>query len=230
MSVNFNLEMLEYRILTHDSVGDASLVSLHSKAYEFWKSTWKKIFTDIGSPEIWSGDDYFRQTYIPVITYNDEVVALHCSTIFWMQNPCLRDLKYFSAFNKNVTDWIEENNLNNFMSMEFLSVHKNWRFKESGFSFAEILIGLASKLLELKKYEAALGISVKAAKITEKSQKLNYSLLTEEAFRGNLICDVIGLLPSDHVHPDAATREVIDYLWKNKINSKNNENNFLIAA
>jgi hypothetical protein len=226
----FDLKKLKYTILTQESVKDPALYNLYCEAYEFWKKTWKNIFTKVGSPEAWSGDDFFRQDFIPVIMYDGKIIALHCSTVFFLKNPCLKDIKYFSIFSSQINEWMDKNKVQDLMSMEFLSVAKEWRVTRSGLSFAEILIGLGSKIVKLNNIDAAIGVSVKAAKITEKASKLNYSVISNEARRGNLICDVIGLIPDAHKHPDIQARAMIEYLWEDRIGEVNINSNSLLKA
>jgi len=217
------LEKLKYTILDKDkALLSPESADLYNNVYRYWKKTWRDILIKAGSPQTWSADDFFRQTFIPVVTYGDEIVAANCSTIFDLRSECLKDMKYFSIFNQNVYTWLENHRVQKLMTMEFLSVQEKWREQHVGFSFAEVLIGLGSKIIEEHGLCAAIGISVKAAKITEKSSRLAYELVTDDVERGMIPCDVVCLdAKKSAPHQDAQTNKIINFLWENKNDFKN---------
>jgi|GEM_PF-3011603 len=216
----FSVDKFKYSILDKNNVfGDSHATDLYNDVYRYWKKTWQKILLEAGSPQTWSADDFFRQNYINVITFENEIVAANCSTVFNLKSSCVRDTKYFSIFNQKVYDWLENNHTEKLMTMEFLSVAEKWRESSMGFSFAEVLIGLGSKMLEEQNLCAAVGVSVKAAGITRKSSCHNYSLVTDDVERGRLPCDVICLnSKSIQRHQDEKVATIIDALWQNKNN------------
>ena len=222
--MDLNIKDFDYTVLDTNSCLDTSFKKLYLEVYGFWKETWKGIFTKVGSPEAWVADDFSRQHYIPVITYKGELVATHYYTVFDLRDPSVVDMRYFSIFPENAKNFVFGGELNKVMSMEFLSVHREWRKKALGFSAAEALISLGFNLLREKNIDAALGVAVKTAGVDKMAEKLSCSVLAENIKRGELVCDLFAREKSNIArHPDREVQDIIDYLWNNRIYSNEKE-------
>lgn len=218
------INKFKYTILYKDNVLNSNSYGLYCNVYDFWKRTWKTIFENVGSPTAWNADDFLRQDLIPVITYEDQIVATHYYTLFDLRNPSVMDIRYFSIFSNEARKWVFENKFSSVMSMEFLSVSTDWRKKSLGFSFAEVLIALGFKLMLEQQQPAAVGVAVKVAGVDEMAKKLNCSLIDREVKRGNLVCDIMAQTQRGvKDHPDSRVQEIIESLWKNRIYSESNQ-------
>jgi hypothetical protein len=214
--MEFDPRLLQYKVLDKTSLHSADK-ELYSRAYAFWKQTWQKIFTDVGSPEAFWADDFYRQDYVPVITYDGQITAAHFYTVFDFDHPAVKDHRYFSIFTPFAMKWVEREQPSRVMSMEFLTVHPEWRKKDLGFSMAEVLISLGLKLMKEKDVQVAVGVAVKAAGVEKMAQKLSCQLIAQEVKRGNLVCDIMGQTPSRlKPHPDDKVNALIEDLWARK--------------
>ena len=209
----------KYVILEKNGITSSPYLHEYTQAYLFWKKTWKTIFNDVGSPEAFLIDDFYRQDLIPAIIFRNQVIACHLSTVFDFKNPVVKEMRYFSIFD-GALDWVQRNSAEKVLSIEFLAVHPNWRNQGKGFSFAETLISLAFELMKQKQIGAAVGVTVKAAKVDEMARDLSCAVLSKGVKRGNLICDIMGQT-LDNVHPPRSRQvvEFVEYLWSHHENS-----------
>ena len=215
--MNDEFKDLNYRILNTRSVLGSPDEPLYNQVYDFWKNTWKTIFEKVGSPEAWLADDFYRQDYIPVLTYRDEIVAAHYYTVFDTRDPSLKDLRYFSIFPQSSIDWLDSNQFSKIMSMEFLTVAKNWRKGSGNISFAEVLIALGFNLMIEQNFDASVGVAVKGTGVDLMAQRLNCDLLTEDIKRGNLQCCLVAQTADNVIkHPDFVSAALIKHLWENR--------------
>ena len=192
---------------------------LYKNVYHLWKTTWKKVFGDVGSPDHFSPDDFYRQDIIPVICYEDEPIAAHFYTLFHMENPAALDHHYFDIFPEESLMKLQQSQSKRLMSMEYLTVAPGFRKSVMGFSLAEVIGTLGVRLLKEIHYDAALGVAVKAATVDKMATKVGFDFLGRNVGRGNLVCDIV-IKHLDTVrapfHPDHKTDEYIQNLWAHR--------------
>lgn len=212
-----------YKVLSGKMLPGSPNFELYKNVYKLWFKTWKKAFNDVGSPEAFSPDDFYRQDLIPVIAYKTEPIAAHFYTMFHTENPAAMDHHYFDIFSDKTLNILKSNDSKRLMSLEYLTVNPFYRKSTIGFSLGEVISALGCKLLKEISYDAALGVAVKAAKVDKMALKLGFDILDNQAKRGNLVCDIVvkySKTVHKNTHPDIIVNDFINYLWDNQTNSE----------
>lgn len=206
-----------YRILSKNNLDNPDDLQDFKEAYLFWETIWKTIFTKVGSADVFSYDDFYRQDYIPIIKHNGSIVAAHYYTVFDARNPSIYKTKYFSIYDSNVWDWIHARSPKKLMSMEFLAVHPVFRKQNTGFSIAEVMIQLGLLLMGELKVDVSVGSAVQAAGVDQMAINLNATLITKDVKRGNLICSLLVQdLAGIRNHPNPEVDQFINELWERR--------------
>lgn len=215
-----NAKDFSYLILEKEGITSSAQLDWYRKSFEMWKSTWKNIFEQVGSPQAYQIDDFFRQDLIALITQGDEIVGAHLYTKFDLQNPAVPEMRYFSIFDERAMAKVRQDGKQGAMSMEFLMVNPKWRNNGAGFSFAEVLIALAFEVMASENLGVALGVAVKAAKVDQLAIGLHCEVIARDAKRGNLVCDIVSQTPARmRPHRNPETQAFITGLWNKRIYS-----------
>lgn len=213
-----NLKHFSYKVLSKNYLSRSEDLEDYEKAYRFWHSTWKDVFTSVGSPEALVVDDFYRSDFIPVIKYEGQVVGSSCHTVFNMVNPCLKEMRYFSIFTPEAHEWIAGHSPSLTMSMEFLCVHREYSKKYLGFSLAEVLLQLSFNLMVEKDIDLTLGVAVRAAGVDKLTQNLGGAVIGRDVKRGNLSCDLVANSKNTVLanHPDWNVDQFIKRMWQER--------------
>lgn len=222
--VRKKIEKAKYIVLTGKMAPHSEHFDLYKNVYKLWTATWTKAFAAVGSPESFSPDNFYRQDYIPVIAYNDQPIAAHFYTLFYLDNPASIDHSYFEIFSESALQQLKAKQVQSLLSLEYLSVDPAYRKSAIGFSVAEVLSGLCCRFLKEVNCDAGLGVAVKAARIDKMAKNLGFELLDSDARRGNLVCDIVVKYSETvgaGVHPDPLVNSFVDSLWNNYVNFEN---------
>lgn len=79
------IKQCQYIILPGKCPADFARKDLYNKAFDYWKSFWQTFFNENNLAHSGYADDFFRQDFIPVFLYKDEIVAMHLYTLFDFQ-------------------------------------------------------------------------------------------------------------------------------------------------
>ncbi len=210
------LDGVRYVFLTGKMSPDSQYFELYKNVYKLWSQTWKKAFTDVGSPEAYSADDFYRQDIIPVIAKGNEPLAAHFYTFFHTENPAAMDHHYFEIFPPSLIQRLKSQGVRSLMSMEYLTVNYHYRRSVVGFSLAEVLVSLGARVMQESEVDGAVGVAVKAAGVDQLASKMNYRLEVDNVQRGSLQCCIMSGITGQNeigVHPDPVIGKFIDQLW-----------------
>jgi hypothetical protein len=178
-----------------------------------------QVFNEVGSPQAWSADNFFRGDYIPIIKYDGRVVAFFVATQYPLQNSIINEHSYFSIFPNSAVEELQKRKIKTLMSYEFLSVIDPRLRKENlGFSIAPVLGMLGQRLRDSLGCEAAIGVARKQNKIDQGAVEIGGVSLAPEVKRGNLICQIMAFFPElDKIYPDPRVVSLADYLWDTRV-------------
>ena len=218
---NFDLNKMQYVVLPGKFYSDSPFIELQNKVYKFWKNIWKDVFTEVGSPNSLVPDDFLRQDLISTILYDNEVIACHLYTLFNIDQDVTLDHRYFSIFPNDVIDMFKKRNAKQLMSIEFLTVHPEWRKTSGlGMSFGFVMRELTARIINQSGTDVAVAPARKQNKVDELAYKFGFECLKQNVSRGNLHCDLIGLYPENaKFSENQNVLNVANFLWSNKIDS-----------
>jgi hypothetical protein len=204
---------LKYVILPGKFAPDFPDVELHNGTYQLWQSVWKDVFTEAGNPAALVADDFLRQDYIGALHHNRQVIGCHLYTLFNIDQMAAINNRYFSIFPREIIDGFRERNAKYLMTMEFLTVHPEWRKASLG----PVLINLGINILKTIGADAAIGPARKKTKVDQMCNKFGFDCVKPNVSRGNLDCDLVALFPRNiKTYPETAVVTLANSLWNRK--------------
>lgn len=214
-----SIQNLEYVVMPGKVSPGFRALELHNETYNLWRNVWKDVFTEAGNPTALVADDFLRQDFICTLHRNGEVVACHLYTIFNMEQNVSLDHRYFSIFPKNIIDLFRAKKATHLMSMEFLTVHPEWRKNSTaGMSLGPILTHLGVNVFRTLNMDAAIAPARKKMKVEQMAAKFGFECLQPNVSRGNLDCDLIALFPQNiKTYPEEIVVDAAEILWANKL-------------
>ncbi len=208
----------ELVLLPGKCLPDGMHSELYDRVYNVWKETWVKVFTDVGSPQAWNADTFFRCDLIPVILHKGKIAAFFVATVYPLQPAVLKDHSYFSIFTKSATDTLRKRGVRNVMSYEYMTVLPDWRKAPLGFSLGAVLGELGLKIRDELGCDAGVGVARIQNKVDQLAHAIGGFTLEKEARRGNLICEVVGFLKeNDRPYPQTSVHDLVVKLWNNRV-------------
>jgi hypothetical protein len=113
---------------------------------------------------------------------------------------------------------LKNKNVKTAMSLEFLTVNPDWRKSKTGVSFAQLLVGIATKVQKHLNIDASIAISRSDVKVTQMGDGLGWDVIIPNVEMHTKKCDLIALFNHKiEDYPDPAIREHIEYFWNNRI-------------
>ncbi len=208
----------ELILLPGKCLPDGMHSELYDQLYRVWKETWVKVFTEVGSPQAWNADTFFRCDLLPVILHNGKIAAFFVATVYPLQPAVLSDHSYFSIFSKSATEKLRKHGVRNVMSYEYMTVLPAWRKVPLGFSLGAVLGELGLKIRDELHCDAAVGVARLQHKVDQLAHAIGGFTLEKEARRGNLICEVVGFLKeNDRPYPQTSVHDLVVELWEKRV-------------
>jgi hypothetical protein len=204
---------------------------LYEQVYDAWKKTWIEVFTEVGSPEAFNSDSFFRAHLVPVILHKGQIAAFYVANVYSLQSSWLRDHSYFSIFSEEARENLRSHGVRNVMSYEFMTVLPHWRKSSTGFSLAGLLAELGLRVRDDLACDAAVGVARLENKVNEIARCVGAFTLDKNARRGNLVCEIVGLLKAtDRPFPDARVHNLCVHLWNRRVQVNKFGNNTSTTA
>lgn len=198
MDTQYDAQKFEYVILPGKNCPRSS-IDLYDKAFDFWLHFWTDVFIQNGSDEKPDPDTFFRQDFVPIITYEGQVAALHLYSIFDLLSKSIFSQSYLAGnFSVTYFEQIRKMQIGRVMTMESLSVHPDFRKRKVGFSLASLLGSLGQKVFsELTDCEAIICPARVDNKVTEIAAELGFQTIVSGVSLYNTPVDLILCRQSD---------------------------------
>jgi hypothetical protein len=214
------LSQLQYIILPGRCLPGYAHLDLHNQVYEYWKNFWREVYGSANALDSFNPDDFFRQDYIPVIMWKNNVVAMHLYTFFNFNQKSATDHHYFEFFNQTYLASLRSKEINHAMSMEYLTVDPNWRRKNIGIAMGEVLVGTGLKLMNTTFAQAAIAPARKDVPAADFAYTFNFTCIEPSVICRNFECDLVaGFRDLTREHPEDHMQQLIQNLWDNRIDT-----------
>jgi hypothetical protein len=182
-------------------------VKLLNRAYDLWYSNFTDILNE--SSEELKPDYFYRCKYVSVLYDQDIIKAMCLHNVFDFGASGVSELDYFKPLNPFLKESFLKEKIR-ILSVEWVLVNPELRARFTKVQYADIIMGLAFKVLSDSGLDAAMGFSrtdLKADLVAEKFGTKKLDLIK----RHNIECGVMLLRKNDLVkHPFKKTQEVID--------------------
>lgn len=185
----------------------------HNLAYQLWKDSWQKTYSDLKTAAKLKADDFTRQNIVSVLYDGNEAVALMLHSHYNLDLEAIRDHSYFSSYPAEIVNRLRAEGHSNVLSFEYLTLSSKWRKTVVDAPVAKILSGLSVKIVE------ALGISAIAVTRVDRGVNQIFSefgarLLVPNLTMHNVAVDLMKLDCHDiQPGPDAEVTELVELLW-----------------
>ena len=120
-------------------------LELYNKTYQFWKSVYETVYSESNHPQSLSPDNFVIQDKIVSLASGEEVIGCILFSFHGTKAKVSTEIKYFSELPFKFTSLVPEFSQKNFMLMESLTVHPEWRKSKSGLPLADYLLGFAMR-------------------------------------------------------------------------------------
>ncbi|MCB0365645.1 MAG: hypothetical protein H6624_04430 [Bdellovibrionaceae bacterium] len=144
----------QYLILPTRLEKGSSLAPLQNEIYNLFSMVHGPVTHDSIS-----GDTFLRNEVCTGIFVNQKAVACHQYCFFNLETNAATASKYFQSISKISWDFFKDHNLTYVMSLEYLTVHPDFRKSKSGVSFAGVLGSLATMYMRERNADAGTAIS-----------------------------------------------------------------------
>lgn len=190
----------------------------YARLYDFWLEGWNSIMQKLDGTAM--TPEQLIDKDVAISLWDDEGPAgLICSTYFpnrfpWTAHP------YFSMYSKEYLVMLQREGINHMWTMQWIYVSRRMSAKNTGISFASVLIGLLLKYCEEASRGAAQCAAITMARADVPAAKLardwGAKLLNQVGLH-NVPCEELYTPGFKHVHEDPSMNELVRHLWQQKI-------------
>lgn len=209
-----NLNDLEYYLLP-STTPPLEHLEIHDKAYAFWKSLWLGVFEQLRFDASGLDQDFTRQDVIACITHAGEPIGMHLYTFFAIGSAAARAHPYMTAnYPEIFFAKLKQMGVRYAMSMEYMTVHPDWRKKSCEVHIGSVLGGLAIRVMEQYGMEAAIAPARRDHKVNEIAYSFGGDCVVANVMNHNVACDLVAFVRGrTHPHESEKIREAEDLLW-----------------
>lgn len=203
----------QYVILPTHLDKSSSLVPLQNEIFSLFAS----VHGAVTNGAI-SGDNFLRNQIATAILVDAQPVAVHQYCFFDLHTTAARASRYFKPLGEASWRFLEQNQLRYVMSLEFLTVHPEYRKSIIGFSLADTIIALGLQLMLERGGDAGTAISRTDVKVDRSGRDAGF-----ETIEPNL--DIYGYNCSFQVvrrgnvriHPNPEVARLAEVLWQRRL-------------
>ena len=193
--------------------GASGAAERHDHAYQLWKDSWQKTYSDLKTSSKLKADDFTRQDIISILYDGDEAVSLMLHTRYNLELEAVRDHSYLSSYPAEVVSRLRAEGHSSLLSFEYLTLSPKWRKTVVGAPVAKIISGLSVKIVE------ALGVS--AIAVTRVDRGVNQifgdfgaRLLVSNLTMHNVSVDLMKLDYRDiRPGPEPEVNQLVEFFW-----------------
>lgn len=209
---------LRYILLPGKCRPSFNRTDLYNKTYLYWKEFWTEVLRSLHSVQSMTGDDFLRQDVIGVVVSGEEIVGMHLYNFFCFDYEAHRDHSYLKTnYPEPFFESLQEFNAQYVMSMEYLTVSPSWRKSITGYSMANVLVGLGLNVLKDKGADAFIAVARNDLKISQLGFEFGARSVIANIIKHNVSCDLLTGL-SNEVRPakDEKVRSIVNQLWESR--------------
>ncbi len=215
--MEFNASEFKYTILPARFCAKQYL-PLYDQAFKFWYDNWTKVFRDIQAEKTVNADDFFRQDFIPVITYREHLVAIHLYTLFDFRTEAVLQHSYVKTnFNNEFVGACRERGLEKMMSMESIFANPDFRKSKTGINFPRLMASLGQKIFtEHTDAQAIFAPARVDLKVSASVQPIGFEVLQPGVILNNVPVDFI-ICMRDKIQPPPDDEQLfVQRLWRGR--------------
>lgn len=193
-------------------------LEVHNKAFTLWMDIWKEVFKGLGFDDSKLEDDFIRQDLIACICDGDQPVALHLFTFFSLDSKAARSHAYMKQFPEIFFEKLKRKNIRNVMSIEYMTVHPEWRKGKLPVHLGSVLAGLTFNVMKLYGLDACIAPARRDFKVHELAYLYGGEPIISNVLSHNVPCDFLACINGKILeHPSEEVRGAIGQLWSGRV-------------
>lgn len=230
MNKDFQLDKLRYILLPAKRPIRQHL-NLHNETFLLWRKVWGQVFDVLKFDTSHLEDDFMRQDVIAVICYENTPIAIHLYTSMSIESIAARSHSYLKQYPEEFFAKLESKRVKNIMSLEYMTVHPDWRKGKFPVHIGSILVGLAFQLMDILQVDASIAPARRDHKVHEIAYAFGAEPILEDVLNHNISCDLLACFPENrHPHADKNIQNLVNFLWENRENFVTEEKNTKIQS
>lgn len=164
-SENLKIEELNYHLLPSKRRKNAIYSDIQDSIFNFWVRQWASVFNKSGSPKKGWEDHFLRQDLVAAVSTKTEIIG--CVLFTFYNTKALSSLKseYFSYINQCSLDFLNERQMEDVMSVEYLTVDHRFSQNSLKLSFGKLLVTMAAYVAEEHCMDGILGMPISTTKV-----------------------------------------------------------------
>jgi hypothetical protein len=196
-------------------------VPLHDKVFEFWMGSLREAFRATNNDESGLHDEFLRQDWITCLCAGEEVVATLLLSRFTLDADAASSFRYLT---ENYTELyfrkLKKEGVRFLISMQYLTVHPDWRKRKQSISIAPALPALARFVQAERNSDALIGVARRDVKVNEQIYSLGGKCVVANVDSHNTPCDLIAIYAKDPAqYPSPELRELVEHLWRHRVDA-----------
>ena len=189
--------------------------ALHDTAYRLWHGVWTQTFSRLGLDSAGLAGEFVRQDLVACLVHEQTPIAVHLYSFFNVQAKASKEHPYLSGnYPEMYFTRLATLGVRTVMSMEYMTVHPEFRKGSSNLHVGAVLAGLALTTLKNFGADAAIAPARRDHKVHELAHAFGGESLISNVLNHNVPCDLL-LCRNEQLkpHSDAALQGLIDRLW-----------------
>lgn len=188
-------------------------IALMNSVYSSWKKVFGEVVESVGGAL--DPDDFFRCDSILAISSGSELIAFCNLTFFDLRLSSSLEHHYIKALDADLPKRLMAEGFQRLLAVEYLTVHPEWRRKDPGISWLEILTSLSVKIMDGSSADAVIGTPRIDLKVPDACRLLDSRDIQEPIMKMNYSCAVI--LVEKQIHrkfKNPVTEKYVQHLLK----------------
>jgi len=217
MTIESSLSQLRYLLLPSANP-PPELLELHDKTFLLWREVWTETLAKLEFKSENLAEEFVRQDIVACIASGNEPVAIHLYSFFATDSLAARKHGYLSSnYPELFFAKLAKEKVRHVMSMEYMTVHPEWRKHKAALHVASALGGLGLRVAGHFGAQATIAPCRRDHKIHEMAYLHGGEPVIANVLNHNVPCDLVMVrMDKAKAHPDPELSGLVDRLWNSR--------------
>lgn len=193
-------------------------VKHHNDLYEMWHAVWTKTFADLKLDPACLRDEFVRQDFIAALFHDGQPIAAHLYSFFSIDCLAARQHGYLNGnYPEIFFQKLKQEGVRDVMSMEYMTVHPEWRKSKSIVHLPAVTAGLAFEVMKAYGGDAAIAPARLDHKVHLLAPPYGGVSLIKNVVNHNVPCDLLMCKKANlKPHDSPEIQALVDALWRKR--------------
>jgi hypothetical protein len=215
------MKNVQYMIFNPKDCPDEGMPRLNA-LIKFWRTSWERVFRDLGVHREIVADEIFRQEYVTGLFFEEEPICFHSYSCFNLDIHGAFDQVYFRNYPKDGLEALRNQGYRRVATMEYLvSSRARARLLASLGVPAPVIVGELGcwLLFDSLPIERIVTVARRIPGVRSGCESIGGVVLAENLMMNNAMVDLV-MFPrqrSAPIHSDPMTMSILKSLWAKRI-------------